>query len=245
MVQAIRNISNTKAQFFIAAAVIIIFSITMVFHYIINVPEVESSAIESYDTGPFFYNMRSEFGREVEDTLSKISAAHPSSADAALRGNLSEFANFTRNITNSRGMSFNVTTAGLSATNTSMIATVNFTLTTLSGRSEADFIVTRSISLTNIQPHSFDNPQCNFTFEIHKEYGEPIHGLIQNNIVSLMFNGTSKNGGDCPVMLETSPGRYNLTCNVNAEPCTSVPYYFQVNLTDNRNIRVGVNQTFP
>jgi len=238
---------NKKGQFFIAAGVIIIFSVSMIFHYIVNVPEVESSAVEAYDFGLFFNNLREEYGEVVEYTLVGVSNSRSPTGDKILYDNLTLFSDFLEDtIVPGLGMYINVTAMNLSASNTSMNASVNLTLITLNGNIHADFIVRRSIDVYNIIAQDFDGVNCIFEFNVSKEYGEPIPDLVQSDLDRLNFNGTS--GWEwalCNSMVELSAGRYSANCSTGAagNDCTLNPYYIEINLTDQRGIFVTYNQS--
>jgi len=208
-------LSNRKAQFFIATAVIIILSISIIFFYLSTISYSSDISIRENDPIFFANNIKEEFGKVAEITLANVSGylglspVTPNPTDA-FDVNLSNFSRYAIAYASQKGILLNVSYSILAASNTTMNASVNLMFTSENAIYNTTFLAYRAIvvealngSLTNQLPTG-----CTFNTTVRKEYNETVTNLTQIHFTFLI------NGSGCasPTYVEGSPGKYNFTC---------------------------------
>ena len=227
--------SNNKAQFFIASAIIIIISISIVFFYLSTINYSPDISIRESDISFFANNIKEEFDKVAELTLSNVSSylgqapviVNPTSA---LEANLSNFSRYAIAYAAQKGVLLNVSYSVMDATNTTMNASVNLTFYSENAILNATLLAYSKITvdalngtLTNQLPTG-----CTFNTTVKKEYNETVTNLSKANFIFLI------NGSACssPTYSEGSPGKYNFTCTSSGCAGSTVV----ANVTDLRNI---------
>jgi len=220
---------NKKAQFFIASAVIIIFVITAVFFLVSKVEPTSTPVLLQKDLSFFVTNVKEEFGKVVEIALSDVSRDSSLSPSDYLDSNLSQFSRYVQIQGIQRGILINVTAGRLSASNSSMNASVNLSFLSQGSVVNVNFYALRQIALNTLNGSLVTTPTCTLNTTVKKEFGEPITGLNSSNF-ALRINGTSCSS---PTYTERVVGKYNVTCSTSCVSSVVV-----VDVTEHRNIFV-------
>ncbi len=228
-----KSLKNTKAQFFIVAAVIIVATLSGIFYYMAQVNQVSNPNLVSTDESFFINNVQNEYGKTVELVLSNFSREE--SVDISLLTNsLNNLTDLVRNISSQKGIYLNISTALNQVSNASVNVSINLTGYAGGQNFLSNFDAVRAINVT-IDPNSFQSVKsllaynCSFNFTVKKEYSEPI----------LFLNETNFNLG-----ISTSPlligyksygkGIYGAWAVFLGTNCNNKKY--QINVTDHRNI---------
>ncbi len=236
-------LQNTKAQFFIATAVIIILSISIIFFYLSTVSYSPDISVKESDIAFFANNIKEEFGKTVELTLSNVSGylgqvpvkVTPSDA---LDKNISNFSRYAIAYASQKGILLNVSYSIVTASNTTMNVSVDLIFKSENAIYNTSFLAYKDMhvdalngSLSNQLGGARGGEGCSFNVTVRKEYNETqtnISNLVGSNFVFLI------NGSACvsPTYSEGSPGKYNFTCTSSGCAGSTVV----ANVTDLRNI---------
>lgn len=226
---------NNKGQFFIAIAVVIIFSLSAIFFYFSTVNYATDATLREKDLGFLISNIRGEFKKVAELTLANVSAYNGSVPVApdptgAFEVNLSNFSRFAIQQAFLNGILLNTSYSISEATNTTMNATVKLAFLSESSFIDTTFFAYSKIAvnalngtLTNQQPTG-----CTFNVTVKKEYDEPVTNLTAYHF-GFLINDTVCSS---PTFVEGVIGKYNFTCA--SSPCTSSKVV--ANVTDMRRI---------
>lgn len=241
---------NNKGQFFIAAAIVIIISITAIFFHINSVKRINQANLEEGDIAFFVQNVKNEFIKVAELTLSNVSTYNgpnpPVDPEAAFDSNLSSFANFTKAQAYQQGILLNTSFARHTATATFMNATVNLSFLSPNAFHSIQFYAYSQIAFSILTGTLVKTPDCTFDVSAKKEYGEPLV-----NMTGLNFGfGIDADGGpiqlfvDCaaPTYTEKGNGIYTFKCTGTACNTGAV---VEATVTDTRNIYDSDYYTVP
>lgn len=221
-------LTNRKAQFFIASAVIIIFVITAVFFFIARVGQVSNPQLLQRELSFFALNVKEEFGRVVEISLSDASRDTSLNSNDYLDANLSSFSRYVQTQGMERGIIVNVSTVRVSASNSSMNATLDLSLLSQSATLESNSYLYRAIEISPLTEGLAKSPTCIINVTAKKEFGEPISGLNISNF-GFKINSTTCSS---PSYSEISIGKYAAACASS----TCVSSTVTIEVTDHRNI---------
>ncbi|MFH1424961.1 MAG: hypothetical protein ABIG20_04815 [archaeon] len=250
------KLGNRKGQFFIAAGVIMIMTIAIIFHFVVNVEEVDSAGVVSSDAGFFFKNIRDEYGMVTEICLENASqeGLDPTQSADVLDANISNFTEFVKEVARWKGMDLQVSTQRNTANNSFMNTTVNLTLKTQSNELYSSFEAVRGIQveIENLIASSTGPPTCtlNITgveFNVTKEHYEPMPGLDTTTFGDLIadISGCGTVTNTC-TYTEVGGGKYAGACSplVLTCPCPTTVEVTQ-DVVDRRNIYGAGTRSFP
>lgn len=219
---------NTKGQFFIASAVVIIIAIAAVFFYVAKVEQVNNSGLIQNEMSFFMSNAKEEYGRVAEIVLSNLSRDLTLNPNNYLDGNLSSMDRFVIAQGLERGIIVNVTSLRMSASNSSINASLNLTLYSQGSVVDAKTWVHRAIIINSLNGSLVATPTCTLNVTAKKEFGEPITGL---NISDFTFK-INTTACASAALTEKSAGKYNATCTSSICISSNV----SIEITDKRNI---------
>ncbi len=219
---------NKKGQFFIASAVIIIFVVTAVFFFLAGVGQITNTSLIQREASTFSLNLREEFGRVVETSLSIASKDPTLTPSDILDSNLSNFSRFVVVQGLERGFFANVSAARTSASNTSMNISLNLSLASQGSNLDLRTSVYREINITAFNGSLVTMPTCTLNVSAKKEFGEPISELNSSNIIFKINNTACAS----PTYAENTLGKYNATCPAS----TCVSSNVSIEVTDHRGI---------
>ncbi len=219
---------NRKAQFFIAAAVIIIFVVTAVFFFVARTGQITNPVLLQRELSFFALNTKEEFGKVVEISLSDVSRDQTLNPNDYLDSNLSSFSKYIQTQGLERGIIVNVSASRVSASNSSMNASLYLSLFSQGSTLETNTWIYRAIDIVALNNTLVRGPVCTLNVTAKKEFGEPITELNSSNFV-FKINGTTCSSASYS---EKSIGKYNATCSSS----NCVNSNVSIEVTDHRNI---------
>jgi len=228
------NLTNRKGQFFIAAAIIAITTISAIIFFISQAEQVDTSTFIVSDDSFFLNNIAEEYQTVADLALSNASRSASVSSDY-FTATLNNLTDLVQNVSNQKGISVDTNFTIITATNETMNATINITLISEGDITRLNFNAASSINISIVDASIDTGPACTFDFSVHKEYAEPILFLNNTTSFTAKINGTSCGTG---VYVHEGNGIYNATCVGQA--CVSSEIAMVV--TDFRNV-VGTNNT--
>ncbi|HIJ98415.1 TPA: hypothetical protein H1005_00535 [archaeon] len=223
-----KTFPNRKAQFFIASAVIIIFVVTAVFFFVAKIGQITNPALLQREMSFFALNTKEEFGKVVEISLSDVSRDTSLDPNTYLDANLSSFSKYIQAQGLERGIIVNASATRVSASNSSMNASLYLSLFSQGSNLETNAYLYHAITTNALNGTLVTTPTCTLNVTVKKEFGEPITELNSSNFV-FKINGTT-----CSTVSydERSRGKYNATCSSSTCPSSTV----RIEVTEHRNI---------